>query len=360
MRSATPTIHFDRSYYEKLMGDFGYDPLAFGHIDFSLGTLSDASLRLRWLCHHEGSVFSRAARSAEKVIVSTGFGLSGVPHAGTLSQILRSIVLQRAGVPVQMVLGDLDAHNGKGTPLSRTRELAEQYREMILALGFRTDGLSCLRTQFDALDVLRTAYLIGHHVDDSAFDACEEDLHAFYSQRGKVDAHMSYRRKLSLNLMTADFVHLGLAHGFTHVLVMLGVDEHKYVRFGRDAIQKMQAAPGAPALDLHLSALYSPLIKGFNNYPKMSKSFPESGITMDMSPETIRDLLLHREGHYTGPDSNVVYQMMASTVLETATVERYREACLAGGQTWTAARSEYADYLIDICSRWTCARGKEN
>ncbi len=123
--------------------------------------------------------------------------MSGIPHIGTLSQILRSIALQKAGIPVQMVLGDLDAYNGKARPLTETLKLAEKYKKFILKLGFNPKFPSILRSQYNEFGVLRTSYLIGHFMDDSMFQEAEEDLHGFYSKKGKVDKDMSYRRKIT-------------------------------------------------------------------------------------------------------------------------------------------------------------------
>ncbi|MGC9310134.1 MAG: hypothetical protein ACP5E4_00225 [Candidatus Aenigmatarchaeota archaeon] len=201
-------IVFDQKYYNSLMNEFGYNPLEFEKINFSLGKLRKDDLQRMWLCHHDGNSFVRDLKKGRKVIISTGFGLSGEPHIGTLSQILRAISLQKTGIPVQIVLGDLDAYNGKNIPLKRTLSLAKEYETFILSLGFNRRKGSILRTQYDELDILRISYLIGHFMEDCMFDESEEDLHSFYHRRGKVDKGMSYRRKLSLNLMIADFIQL--------------------------------------------------------------------------------------------------------------------------------------------------------
>jgi tryptophanyl-tRNA synthetase len=348
----TKKIIFNQEYYENVMDEFGYDPLKFGKINFSLGSLSEEDLQRRWLCHHDGDEFARNLSDGESVIVSTGFGLSGTPHAGTLSQILRSITLQKAGVPVHMVLGDLDAYNGKAKLLSKTLELAERYREFVLKLGFNPNAPSILRSQYDALDVLRTAYLIGHHMDDEMFSRAEEDLHEMYSRNGKVDADMSYRRKLSLNLMIADFINLHTEQGFNSVLVMLGIDEHQYVQFGRETVERMKLDKNVSGFDMVLAGMYSTLIKGFYDFPKMSKSFPQSGITVDMSPDDISKRILEGEGHYDKPENNVVYQMMAASNLFSGQLKENYEACLEGGNQWDKAKREYVDMLVDICDKW--------
>jgi hypothetical protein len=196
-------VVFNRKYYNTLMGEFGYNPLEFEKINFSLGKLDKDDLQRRWLCHHGGHRFANDLHK-RKSIVTTGLGLTGVPHIGTLSQILRSIALQKAGIPVQMVLGDLDAYNHKAKPLQEALGLVEKFRKFILKLGFEPKFPSILRAQYDELQVLRTSYLIGHFIDHKMFNGTEEDLHGFYSKRGKIDKEMTYRRQLSLNLMTAE------------------------------------------------------------------------------------------------------------------------------------------------------------
>jgi len=346
-------IIFDRKYYASLMKEFGYNPLEFEKINFSLGKLKKDDLQRRWLCHHDGNKFSRDFKRGEKIIVTTGFGLSGEPHVGTLSQILRAIAFQKAGIPVQIVLGDLDAYNGKAIPLKRTIELARKYREFILSLGFDTKKGSILRAQYDNLDVLRTSYIIGHFMDDMMFNKSEEDLHSFYYKRRKVDKEMSYRRKLSLNLMTADFIHLGLKYKYKNVMVMLGIDEHQYVRFAKEVVNKMKKSKQFEKFNMALSAIYSPIIKGFYNYPKMSKSFPKSSINVNMSPNEIRNKIIYGEGEYDKPENNVVYQMMSSvSYYSPEKLKELYELCLNRDPEWEKAKKEYAEVLIKICAKW--------
>ena len=121
-------------------------------------------------------------------------------------------------------------------------------------------------------------------MDDIDFNAAEEDLHGFYVEKGKVDDKMSFRRKLSLALMVAGWFHQQISNNEKHLLITLGIDEHQYVKFGQKVLEKMKSTGefkdrlnGAS-----ISAMYSTLIKGFNGYPKMSKSFPDSGIHLDM------------------------------------------------------------------------------
>ena len=346
-------VTFDQPYYDRLMKEFGYSPLEFEPISYSLRNLAQEDLQKQWLCHMNGKGFADALHASKRVIATTGFGLSGTPHMGTLSQILRSLRLQQAGIPVQMVLGDLDAHNGKNIPLERAQALAESYRKFILNLGFKDTLPNRLRSQFNSLTTLRLAYLIGHHMNDEMFNQAEEDLHGFYAQKGKVDSTMTYRRKLSLNLMIADFLELISHDGFEAVMVILGIDEHKYVRFGQQVFEKVSA--GNPDLfhGKNYSAMYSGIIRGFNGYPKMSKSFPRSGITVDMSTRDIAELIENGEMVTGFPETNVVYQMIAAVSLyESDQINEAYNECRKQSATWKRIKREYAKHLSQLCQRW--------
>lgn len=84
--------------------------------------------------------------------------------------------------------------------------------------------------------------------------------------------------------MVADFIHLGMADKNKSVMVMLGLEEHLYVRIAKDVIKRMK-------MPFHLGAMYSKIIKGFNGFPKISKSIPGSSINVDMNIDQIRHKL---------------------------------------------------------------------
>jgi len=215
-------------------------------------------------------------------------------------------MLNKAGYHAEVVLGDLDAYNGKLTPIDRVHELAGVYSNFILSTGMFDPDNSNVRNQYDHPKVLRTAYLLGRFLTDQAFDNAEEDLHGFYVAQGKVDASMTFRRKLSLNLMLADFFHLGQTH--PDVLVMLGVDEHQYVQVGQELSSRVSEETSGLS-PVRIGSLYTPLIKGFNGYPKMSKSFPDSGITLDMSRAAVDKLVMGEPDNFTNPEDSVVFQV---------------------------------------------------
>ena len=273
-------VKFDDCYYKEVIKKYKYNEMDFKPIDYSMKNISKEILSEKWLCHHNGDVFAAALKKNKKVIITTGIGLSGTPHMGTLSQILRAIFLQKAGFTVQFVLGDFDSYNARNQSLEVLKERAEHYRQFIIKLGFDTvKGI--LRTQSDHLEVLKTAYLISNCLNDQDFLEAEEDLSELYKKE-KIYNGIDFRVKQAILLMVADFIHLGMVEEYKNVMVMLGLEEHLYVAIARKVVERMK-------LDMDVSAMYSRIIKGLNGYPKMSKSIKGSANTVDMDKNTIVD-----------------------------------------------------------------------
>ena len=125
-------IEFNDDYYSKVMDQYGYSPLEMETIKFSLGEMEQDELRTQWLCHYKGNEFAKRFNDDKKrCMVTTGFGLSGPPHMGTISQIMKAVRLQKHGIPVQIVLGDLDAVNGKSIEYEYTQELVDNIKNLL-------------------------------------------------------------------------------------------------------------------------------------------------------------------------------------------------------------------------------------
>lgn len=341
---------FTTQFYQELVRTHRYAEIGAECIDYALPNISRAELARRWLCHDGGQRFAEVAMHApELCAITTGIGLSGPPHAGTVSQIMRALFLQRAGCYVQFVLGDLDAYNGKKRRLGEVRLLARKYSRFLAALGF-DDRRGRLRDQFDALDVLRTMCLAAQHITDEMCEGAEEDLHAVYVACEKVDATMTFRRKVSLALMTADFIDLA-REGYRQVLVTLGVDEHRYVRFA----QRVSHALGRelPAYQVEIAAMYSPMIVGFNGHPKMSKSFPGSGIDLEMEADEIRERIVESPDTATGPlDCPVVQMLLALSSIDDKQLATAIAARSYDASQWRLWKLQLADEVIEMGRIW--------
>lgn len=335
-------MKFDENYYQQVISEHGYKAIDFNLIDFNLKNLSKDFLKYKWLCHVDGNKFSKSLLANKRCIVSTGFGLSGIPHVGTVSQMLGAITLQKAGLKVQIVLGDLDSYNSRNQSLTLVNERADQYRQFITAIGFDSN-FGILRKQITHLEVLLTAYLSANALKDSDFEETEEDISYLYKEKG-IYKGIEFPVKQSILLMASDFINLGKE--YENILVTLGIDEHKYVQLARKIVSRQ-------ALNVSVAGMYSRLTKGFNGYPKMSKSIPGSGITVDMKPEEILSLICKHKEQEKNPFESTVFQMMCQlSNYQPSELDKLYQSCLEGGSEWDKNKRQYADFVIELFKKW--------
>jgi tryptophanyl-tRNA synthetase len=335
-------MKFDAAYYENVIDQHRYERLGLGAIDFALSGMSPDDLRTKWVCHTGARGFAEAVAAGRPAIVTTGIGLGGPPHAGTLFQLLRAIKLQQRGLDAQIVLGDLDSYNARRTPLDSVRKLADKYEDFVLGLGFDAKR-GVLRRQEGETDVLATAFLLSRHLEDDDFHWAEEDLAGLYRNHGVFD-HLTYGMKQATLLMAADFVHL-LRDG-RHVLVCLGVDEHKYVALARRGAERW----GLPAE--RLSGIYTKMIPGLGGLPKMSKSIPGSGIDASMCAEDIR-ALLKADTDTADTDGSALLQMYACLPeVDGREYDRVSAARRAGDPEWHSVREQLVERILSLFSHW--------
>lgn len=334
---------FTEEYYESVMHTYAYRHFVMDHFDFELSGMKPEELELRFLCHNGAREFARISKDCR--VVTTGFGMSGIPHAGTLSQIAKIIKFQQSGEQCQVVLGDLDAYNGKQVSLTEACDLARRYSEFIISCGF-DQNTGIIRSQYDNVSCLRTMYLLANYAREQDFVEAEEDLHDHYSSLGLVDTKMTFRRQCSLSLMAADFIDLAQDKS---VLVMLGIDEHKYVNFARNVAARFDN--NTSLRKANISSIYTRMISGFDGHPKMSKSIPGSGLDVCSSPDEIAALV--RTDDVSDPNRSptfqLAYQLFVGSLEETM---RWREACIRQDQQWNAVKERVIDTVIEMARLW--------
>ena len=337
-------VKFDEEYYKKTIEKYKYNAMDFKPIDFDLSTISKEVMKEKWLCHYKAEPFVEGLKNNKKQIITTGIGLSGTPHMGTLSQILRAIFLQQSGFDVQFVLGDLDSYNARNQSLEVLSQRVEKYSNFIQNLGFDINK-GILRNQIDHPEILKTAYLISNCLTDEDFLAAEEDLSELYKSK-KIYNGIDFKVKQAILLMVADFISLSTINHYDNILVMLGLEEHLYVQIAQKVVERMN-------LDMSIGALYSRIIKGLNGYPKMSKSIPDSSITVDMSEDKIYDLVVNSKDEYKNPEESTIFQMMSAVSYYSSNeLLKLYEKCIIGGSEWREEKKEYAKVLTKICKEW--------
>ncbi|MGV1768050.1 hypothetical protein [Rhizobium rhizogenes] len=337
-------ILFSEEYHQNVLRQYGYSSFDLRRFDFNLARQDSHLLNARYFCHFNADKYAKIPQ--QRRVVTTGFGMSGLPHLATASHILKMIELQKMGERCQIVLGDLDAYNGKTRSFGQVTELAAKYRQFCLNLGFDDDA-GILRYQVGYQPALEAMYLLGRYVTYEELRDAEEDNHLYYATKGIVDPTMTFRRALSLCLMVADFIDAG--QRFDGVMVMLGLDEHRYVRFAQQTFSQIDDAIPLRSNFL-FSASYTRMVRGFGGYPKFSKSFPGSAIDVTTPPENVYRMLTSEPA---APEESTTYQLMCQIpffgyqkLLDLA------EHCREGGECWRSEVSKFADYVINVLEQW--------
>jgi tryptophanyl-tRNA synthetase len=334
------------AHYETVREHNGYDDVS------GIDWLEHAGLDRRFVAV-DGRETVESALDRE-TLVCMGVGMTGPPHLGTVGQILTGIELQEAGLDVQFVVADLEPYHG-GADLARVRRLAGRYREFALDLGFDPKQ-GVLRTQEEAREVMHTAELLAPYYaperwdddsdgDETAWERAVTELYENREDESRREGPTSEAASVhSRVLHGVDFLHPLYAEGYEQVIVALGVDEHGLTPWTR---RFRDAAP----VDGKIAGLHTRMVPGFGDTPKMSKSVG-AGVSLEMDPVVIRDRFASAEDG-GDPEGSATFQAMClASVYGPGELERLAEACAVGGERWTEAKREYAEYVVELAEQW--------
>ncbi|CQH51121.1 homolog to tryptophan--tRNA ligase [Halobacterium hubeiense] len=334
-----------RDHYEAVREEFGYD-----RPDVDIGSLS-ASLVDRAFVAATDADALRQAGDRDTLFVASA-GLTGPPHVGTLGQMYAVKRFHEAGFDAQFLLADYEKYASDGRDLDAVRDLADDYRTFLDRIGYGGE----VRTQYDDRGVMQTAFRLAPHVefeDGPEFDAESTEwvrrVRAAYDddQQPPADATGStdFGSRTAELLCLADFLHPTVAGGYDQTVFVLGVDEHALALANDYYAAK---TPFEPAFE----GLFTRMVPGLDGYPKMAKTIPGSGITMEMAPGEVRRLVREADDGAT-PAESTVYQMLCLvSEHDGKRLDELADACRAGGEEWDAAVEAYADFLADLAAAW--------
>ena len=335
-------------HYRTLIEDRGYE-----RAGFAVGGLEEPEIRRRFAFADRGREFVAAHAAGERSLVTVGVSMTGPPHVGTLGQLLTAVRFQEAGFDVQLILADLAAYNAAGRDLREVRALARRYRRFALDLGFDPDA-GILRTQEEATGVLHTAQLLSRYFDPdaggddpppTAFEAALADAYEATDTPGAETTRFA-GQQVGL-LLVADTIHPAVADDYENLLFVGGADNHGLTGYFRDVLA------GTP-YEARIAGLYTKLVPGLEGYPKMSKSIPDSRLSLDADPDAIRDQIVRIDDGDGPPEHSPVFTMLCLASPYSATkLDRLAERCDAGDVTWNEAKREYAAYLVEVAETWT-------
>ncbi len=342
----TPAIRAERvarltDHYEQLRGGDGCARVAFGAGD------RPASWLARKFVAADGIA---GGLTDEGTLVTTGVGMTGPPHLGTLGQLLTVAQLQQAGVDVQFVLADLEPYHG-GHSLADVRRLAERFRAFAQDCGIDSEA-GRLRTQEEARGVMHTAQLLapyydGHHWNELEPTAWETRVREAYEHSGVEPSGATSEAAAThgVVLHLADFVH-PLREGYDRVVLALGADERELLPAARSLLA---ATPVTGAI----AGVHARMITGLGETPKMGRSLPGSAIHLGMDESRIRTRLTEPETDADEPSESLVFQAMClASTYDGDQLAELERACRENTKRWERARARYADFVCDRARAW--------
>lgn len=331
-------IKYDNKYYIEVIKKYNYDLVE------PFLNMDELDVNRNWLCSYNLKPFIEGFNRNHKQLVIMGMGINGIPHIGTVSQMLKAIYLQKQGFNVQIILGDLDVYGARSKPLKEINELVTKYKKFLISLGF-DENKGTIRNQYDYPEIIRTSFLLSSCIKDNDFEEIEEDINDLYKTE-RVYSGMDFNVKQSIALMFADFIHPGLTYEFDNVLIISGIDEHGYV-WKADQIRKRMG------IKMSISGLYSKMMRGLNEYPKMSKSISKSNIDLSVSKKELENILLFEKFNYSNADDSFVYQLMnCVSFYEKEKLSLLKEHCNKKSEDWVLDVKNYIDELYNICKLW--------
>lgn len=335
-------IKFNQQYYENVVKENGYEFCSDMKIPLPELTISEMQ---KWLCVYNLSENLLLNLDKKDTLFIAGVGVNKEPHIGTISQLLRILYMQSKGYNVQIILGDLDCYNARGTDLNHIKAIVKKYKNFLNGLGFDSE-FGVIRNQLDHEEVMKTAFLIAPKISDKDFCDVQEDLYSYYKKQGILADEITFPVKQSILLMFADFIHNGFTSNFKHVIVLSGIDEHLYVPKAAEIAKRMN-------IHMTISGMFSKIISGFNNQPKMSKSLPNSSIWATMSLDEIETMLLEHDNYYTDFNDSIVFQLMCSTFMYSdEELKIMSKHCIANSDEWKKDKIEFSRKLFELCNIW--------
>lgn len=331
-------IKYDNKYYEKIMKNYKYDKIQ------PFLSVDKFNAEKNWLCSYNLNDFINGNQKNEKCLIIMGIGINGVPHLGTVSQMLKAIYLQKCGFNVQIILGDLDVYGARSTSLKKVNKLVKKYKQFIVSLGF-DEQKGEIRDQFNHPEILKTSFILSSVIRDRDFDEIEEEINELYKTE-RVYEGMDYNVKQAISLMFADFIHPGFVDDYKHVLIISGIDEHGYVWKANEIRKRMD-------IDMTISGLYSKMLRGLNEYPKMSKSILNSNIDLSISKASLKKILISEKNNYKDSSDCFVYQLMTNISLyDEQYLKKIKSDCLNKDQEWDIDVDKYIEDLYKLCCLW--------
>jgi len=338
---AEKEIKMDDRFVQNVILKEGYFSIR-GKI--SLGSISNTKfLQSKFSCHYNLEKFNDFPKSKQHLI--TGFGPTNAPTGGTLSMILRALFFERkTGIDSTIIISNLGAFNSRNINIEKIDYLTERFIRFIRALGYKGE----LRTH-NNFNLLVASSLISKVLTIKDFLENKEvttDLYKKLGIQGK-----DFPTFMDANFTVADILLPSILKKKQRILVFVGIEEYYFPKLANVVLQRFnkrhlgQFTPD----NVLVSSVFGHLIEGLNDFPKMSKSIPESSINLDDSENDLKRKILKCDSK----DEKIILQMI--NLVSDWDLRRIKDANKAfkkKGTTWIKFKKDYLNYFIDLKKIW--------
>jgi tryptophanyl-tRNA synthetase len=222
-----------------------------------------------------------SVRKGKLFAMMTGLMPSGKFHLGHKALAEQFIFYQNLGAELYICVADIEAYNMRRQPLEELRKIAiEEYLLNYIALGLKPKKvhfyLQSARSH-DAGKANAFYRLIGLVTRKTTFNEMKD-----------IYGELSPGKIMSVMTQVADILHPQLDEfgGPKPVVVPVGVDQDPHIRLTRDIASRMKEFRFVPP-----ASTYHEFLPGLKGH-KMSSSDPYSYISLDDSPEKIKEKIV--------------------------------------------------------------------
>lgn len=295
----------------------------------------------KFYCHFLMDKFCKVEKNKKHII--TGFGPTNAPTAGTLSIILKTILLSYSGIDTTIIISDLGAFNSRNIDIEKIFYLSIRFKKFIKKLGFK----GRIRTHCD-FDLLKTSAVtsktlsINDLIENSEITA---ELYEFLGLQGG-----DFSTLFDLNLCVADILLPILKNKKRSVLVLAGIEEYFLSKIANLVIERLRKNHKKLVDENEfVASIFAKNINGLNGYPKMSKSIPVSSISVENSEKEIEEKIMNCKNQ----DEIIILQMIThvsnwDSKKITNAVNSYKK----GGSEWIRIKKEYLKLFLGIKKIW--------
>jgi tryptophanyl-tRNA synthetase len=346
---AKKEVVMDEKFVRSIMETEGYTPIK--NQSLAIGPIKDSDLiKSKFSCHWRLEEFNEVPFSDRHLI--TGFGPTNSPTGGTLSMILRALFFDKnTSIGSTIIISNLGAFNSRNISLSKIQKLTPRFIEFIRLLGYEGE----IKTHDDR-DALITSTFTSKVLKISDFTKNQEATAKLYQKLGIQGE--DFGTYIDMNFTVADILFPAISNRKERILVFVGIEEYYFPKLAQEAIRRfnqMFKYMFTPT-NTKVSAIFGHLIRGLNNYPKMSKSIPESSISLGESKGALAQKILK----CSSQDEEIILQMIQLVSdWDSKKLSEAQEAFKKKGKEWQKIKEEYLEYFFKIKKHWEHTKPKK-